>query len=556
MKKTVAYNMLRKIKEEQVSHIFLVPGKNIVPFLMAIDVFQEDMLGVICASELGAGFMADGYSRATHKFGTVITISGPGFNNIFGAIANAYYDGSKLLIICGTPDSRLNGKNAFQDASLYKFDCSILAAGLCSYSCNLNSLGAINQISNVFFYLKNYNLPAFIQVPVNVQMHDLEIDFDSKKIDQNFLNQSVLHRLEEIILENENFIFVTGSRSMVASSVIRSFCEKYHIPVASTLCSKGVISEYKDYYLGLFGFAMSPRTHELLTGEKIKYIIMLGLDFNERNTNQWQALSNKHIINLDSIISENSRDYSTSEETYLTNMALLFNDLMNNPRIGKVLSKSIRKRTKLTSELKDNIPYHVNIDHSNEELLYIDQVLLFLNKIFYDNCNIVVDSGSHRLYCAHLWRLCDAESYYTSINNAHMGWAIAASIGIKLGNPQKSCICITGDGCMLMNGTEVQTAGKYNVKVLFIVLNNNAHGAISSKNLHNNNYYIPDHDWASFSSSLGVASKTVRSLIDLKHACHVFNRSDKPLVLDVKCTYDEKVHLAITPTAYREAMYL
>lgn len=65
---------------------------------------------------------------------------------------------------------------------------------------------------------------------------------------------------------------------------------------------------------------------------------------------------------------------------------------------------------------------------------------------------------------------------------------------------------------------------------------------MSLQTLNPNNYHIPDHDWALFSSSLGVDSKTIRNLVDLESACEIFNRSDKPLVLDIKCTYDEKVH--------------
>lgn len=543
MKQTLAHTIIRRICDENISHIFLVPGKNIVPFLMAIDDFTPVMSGIICASELGAGFMADGYARATQKFGVVITISGPGFNNIYGALVNASYDQSKLLIICGAPSSILTGKNIFQDTSIYKFDCSVIAANLCSYSCNLTHLDFQHQLKNTFFYLENYNQPAFLQIPVNIQAQEGQFEIDSKKVNQKILNQHALNRLEHIFATNAGFMIVTGNRAMEAASSIRAFCERYHIPVASTLCSKGIISEKAEYYLGIFGFGMSPRVYKLINSDDLQYIITLGLDFSERNTTKWNVFKKKHTIHLDNIISENSRDHSGSLEIYLTDISLLFEKLLNKSAMATSLSNSINIRKEFILKIKQAMPYHIDICHINKNPLYIDQVLKSINAEFYTNANVVVDSGTHRLYCAHIWQMHDHESYFTSINNGHMGWAIAASIGIKIANPHKDCLCITGDGCMLMNGTEIQTAAKYNIKVLFVVLNNNAHGAMVSSKLSKNSYLIPDHDWSLFANAFGIKSMTVRNLIDLEIGFQNFRNSTSSLLLDIKCAYDETIRL-------------
>lgn len=540
---TLAYKILAKIKDEAVSHIFVVPGKNIIPFLSAIDQLDEYVCGVVCATELGAGFMADGYSRVTRNFGTVITISGPGFSNLYGALVNAYYDNSKLLILCGTPKTEFSGKNSFQDASLYKLDCSVVAADLCSYSCNLNTCSVQNQLRNSFFNLKNYNLPVFVQISVDIQVESTDIHIDAKVVDKRFLNYSALSFIENLILSKKAFLFVTGRSAVKYSAAIKKFCEKHYIPAASTLCSKGVIPENKDYYLGIFGFGMSPRTFAILNNADFEYIIAIGLDLTERNTSRWTAYRGKNIIHLDQIVSENSRDYEGVANAYLTDVTLLLEALENNSAVITKLNETVSARKKLLSDIIKCVPYTIPIEHSCDKTLYVDQVLKFLNTAFYQNTNVVVDSGLHRLYCAHLWRTYDSNAYFTSINNAHMGWAIAACIGIKLGDSKKDCICITGDGCMLMNGTEIQTAAKYNIRVFFIVLNNNAHGAMSCENLNKNNFVIPDHDWVSFGRSLGVESLCVNNIPELQAACNIYMASEGPVLINVKCGYDENIFL-------------
>ena len=68
---------------------------------------------------------------------------------------------------------------------------------------------------------------------------------------------------------------------------------------------------------------------------------------------------------------------------------------------------------------------------------------------------------------------------------------------------------ITGDGCMQMHGIEVQTAARYGLPIIYVVLNN---GALGNVWLRAHQYgalpaeltSIPDHDWAGFARSLGA----------------------------------------------------
>ena len=101
-----------------------------------------------------------------------------------------------------------------------------------------------------------------------------------------------------------------------------------------------------------------------------------------------------------------------------------------------------------------------------------------------------------------------------------MGWAIPAAVGVQCARPDRRVAVITGDGCMQMHGIEVQTAARYGLPIIYLVLNNGAlgnvwlrarqYGALPSELTS-----IPDHDWAGFARSLGAQGFTVRDPAEL-----------------------------------------
>jgi len=156
-----------------------------------------------------------------------------------------------------------------------------------------------------------------------------------------------------------------------------------------------------------------------------------------------------------------------------------------------------------------------------------------------------VDSGAHRAFAGHYWQCFTQvpKRYFTATTMAPMGWAIAAAVGIKLARPDLPCVVLTGDGCMLMHGLEIQTAVRYGLKVVYVVINNSAHGNVylrlkemgpSAAALAE----LPQHDWAQFARALGAEGERVVQPGDLKAAFARAFSSSKPYVVDVICDRD------------------
>jgi acetolactate synthase-1/2/3 large subunit len=95
-----------------------------------------------------------------------------------------------------------------------------------------------------------------------------------------------------------------------------------------------------------------------------------------------------------------------------------------------------------------------------------------------------------------------------------MGLAIAAASGVQCAQPERRVAVITGDECMRINGMEVSTTARYQLPIMFVVINNAALGNVWLRAhklgpLPNELTRLPDHDWATirYSSRIGLPSK-------------------------------------------------
>ena len=90
-----------------VDTIFGIPGVHNVEMYRALP--RSNIRHVLTRHEQGAGFMADGYARATGKPGVCFTITGPGLLNILTAMGQAWSDSSPIFVISSSLDMRRAG---------------------------------------------------------------------------------------------------------------------------------------------------------------------------------------------------------------------------------------------------------------------------------------------------------------------------------------------------------------------------------------------------------------------------------------------------------------
>lgn len=544
--------ILDALAKERIDHIFMVPGGLIDPFLPAIG-RQNTLTPIVAAQEGGAAYMADGYARASKKMGVALCIGGPGLTNAITAIATARTDGSPILIISGEVETAYEGIGMFQDASSQTLNDVNILKTITKYSSSIDNPKNLHHLFHhaMIHMLADPKGPVHLSLPKDCQ--NAIIDAVYHPINEDLLhagtlalkaaNNSLSHFTQGLNGKPAIRIAIlagSGVCNKRGAKTLLRFSEHYCIPVATTLRAKGVFPENHANSLGVFGYSGTHHSKIALLDDPPDLLIVLGSGLNERDTMHWALkLNPKHTINV------NLSAFAMA--THLTGSSIIgdagtYLDWLEIQ--GETISKALlstqeqRKQWVTSITLKPRLQDSQNcVSHAIP--IHPARIISELRKSVPAECILVIDSGAHRAFAGHYWTSYQPFTYISATNLGPMGWAIPAAIGVKCAQPNKPVAVITGDGCMHMEGIEIATAVRYQLSIIYVVINNAAFGNVWLR-LHNQGAVpdkltsLPDIDWAAFAKALGAHGITVSDPKDLSDAFAMAQKNKGPTVIDVK----------------------
>ncbi len=548
--------ILNALADEGLGHLFMVPGGLVDPFLPAL-ARQTRLKPVVAAHEGGAVYMADGYARASGSFGAALGIGGPGSGNMVTAVAAAKTDASPVLVMTGEVPVDLEGLGAFQDASQATLDDTAVMTPLTRMSKTVASSRNLNH----WFRRALTTMWAQPSGPVHLSlMHDTltgECDAAYVKVGGFFAGSQPLSRgaavaALDMLAGRKNgktriaFLAGAGVEHDGAALRLRDIAERWSIPVATTLRAKGVFPEDHELSLGVFGYAGTRHATAAILGGDLDCLIVLGSGFNERDTMHWTVgertkASMIHVnIDMDELTAHGTSGHVVPGGCHA------FLDLMAERAdiLAPALQDGQADRRAWLAKIKAG-PRLYDVENCSRPTAPIHPAtaIAALRKIFPRDGIALVDSGAHRAFAGHYWSSYEPRTYISATNLGPMGWAIPAAIGVQCARPDRRVAVITGDGCMQMHGIDVQTAARYKLPIIYLVINNSAlgnvwlrarkYGALPSELTS-----IPDHDWAGFARSLGAQGFTVRDPAELESTYQKALAAGTTALIDVKADKD------------------
>lgn len=579
--------ILSALEDETVGQIFLVPGGTIDPIMQAFGEVTYNVEPIVAAHEAGAGFMADGFARASGSFGVCACIGGPGAANLMGPLASAYADKSQVLALVGQISTDVTGKGAFQDGSPAGLDDLAYLRAVTNWSQEVPSSALLPARLNaaVREMLGTPAGPSCLTLPMQVLVEPVaeryrHIDRVTKNppcyIDTRQARNAGFNmtRAEKVVIYAGSGVSrlyrpARGLPSYRGADLLLEVAEKFEIPVATTLRAKGVFPEDHRLSLGVFGYAGTRHAHETLLNDDIDMIIAIGTSLNQRNTMKWSdRLKRAKIVHVD--VSGRAIDRNYPSDIKVCADAAEFLDFLNTwqgterqpfPQMMKNNAK-IRREWIQTLKTKPRW-YDIDVEGNDcdQEPIHPGHAVRVLDQVAPANTVALVDSGAHRAFMAHYWTATKPNSYLTATSLAPMGWAIPAAIGAKFARPDRPHVVVTGDGCMLMHGIELQTAARYRVPLVLVVINNSALGNVYLRTIKKDAPMgeasqavasLETHDWSAFAKSLGASGTVVHKPRDLLKAFEqAFEHNDGPFIVDVRC--DPTIKTPIGPWAPAQA---
>ena len=166
---------------------------------------------------------------------------------------------------------------------------------------------------------------------------------------------------------------------------------------------------------------------------------------------------------------------------------------------------------------------------------------------------ITTEVGQHQMWAAQFYKYDKPRKLLTSGGLGTMGYGLGASLGAKVGNPDKIVVNIAGDGCFRMNLNELATASRYNIPVIEVIINNSVLGMVRQwQDLFYEERYsyttLQDKvDFVKVSEGLGVDAKKITDIDEFKDAFKEALTLGKPMVLDCHIDLDDKVWPMVNP---------
>ena len=324
------------------------------------------------------------------------------------------------------------------------------------------------------------------------------------------------------------------ARANGADALVR-VSEQWSIPVATTLQAKDVFPEDHPLSLGVFGYAGTCHATQALQIKGLELLIVLGSGLNDRDSMHWTLLRQQDL----ELINVNADPREIGIHGALGCSAIAGHSLISwwrsRTRFHERFAAGRTEREDWLAKIRAE-PQLMRPEDCDSDAIPIHpaRAVAALRRALPRDGIVLIDSGAHRAFAGHYWECYRPGTYISATNLGPMGWAIPAAIGVQCARPQARVAVITGDGCMQMHGVEVQTAARYRLPIVYVVINNAALcnvwlraqqlGPVPDELTR-----VPDHDWAGFARALGARGETVNDPAELDSAVRAGARLQRDL---------------------------
>jgi acetolactate synthase-1/2/3 large subunit len=466
---TGAQIAVRLLERQGVRTLAGIPGGAILPIYDALS--KSSLIHhVLARHEQGGGFMAQGMARATGMPAVCMASSGPGATNLLTAIADAKLDSIPLVAITGQVPRPMIGTDAFQEVDTYG-----LSIPITKHNFLVSSAEDLLKIIPRAFRIAASGRPGpvLVDIPKDVQNQLVEVDEWPEPGCADSVPppaEQLIARAAAMINEATRPILYLGGGVVHsgASEAAVTLAEKASLPTVMTLMALGAMPVDHPLSLGMLGMHGARCTNLAL--DECDLLIAVGARFDDRATGKVAGFCPQaKIIHIDIDPSELDK-IKTAHVGIAGDVRTALQMLL--PAIAATARADWRARV---NHLKAAQPLRMpGVDDPRTPYGLIRAVANCLD----DEATITTDVGQHQMWVAQAYPLRRPRQWLTSGGLGTMGFGMPAAIGAALAEPQRTVVCFTGDGSILMNIQELVTAAEEDVNVKIVLMNNSSLGLV------------------------------------------------------------------------------
>jgi len=543
---------IKCLERHGVKVVFAYPGGASIEFHQAL--CESHIKVILPRHEQGGSFAAAAMSRATGVTGVCMATSGPGATNLITGIADAYMDSIPLIVLTGQVPSHLIGKTAFQETDMIG-----LTRPIVKHSYLVLKVEDIPTVIKEAFYIAETGRPGpvVIDIPKDVQQQlvdDISYPSNVKILGYDpapLASFDELSRLKDAIAVSAKPCIYAGGGIITsdASYELKKFAESYNIPVTTTLMGIGGFPE--THPLSLKWLGMHGTVYANNAANECDLLLCFGARFDDRVTGPLKTFAaSAKIVHVDidrSEINKNKRAHIG----IVSDIKYVLEKLNSHP-----IYKEYKEWHEQISKWKRDFPLSYT---DNDEKLRPQEVIKTLYDLTNGNAVIVPGVGQHQMWSAQFYKYKFPRQLLTSGGCGAMGFCLPSAIGAKVALPNKTVVCISGDGSIQMNIQELGTIHSYDLDVKIIILNNQHLGMVAQWEdrfygsrrgdtvLGSDKTERPFPDFVTIAKGYFIPGKEVYKKEELGDAIKEMLETPGPFLLDVHVEYQEHVLPMIPP---------
>ena len=515
-----------------VRRVFSVPGES---FLAALDgLYDSGIPNIICRQEGGAAMMAEAYGKMTGQPGVCFVTRGPGATNASAGIHIAMQDSTPMVLFVGQIDNRHTDRETFQEV-----DYKVVFGGLAKWVAQVDDTDRLAEYIGRAFAVATSGRPGpvVLALPENMLSAAADApDLRATKRLQPVLGADTVQAIMHALAQSERPLIVAGGPhwSAQAQADLQAFAERQQVPVALGFRRQDYMENHHANYAGDLNVGINPRLAARV--READFLLLLGTRFGDIETQGYTLVDpanpQKVIIHIHADADEIGRVYAPDIGITATAPAVL-RQLANASPAGDWSTWTSAARADYDAWLTPQ---------ESPGALKQEDVIKWLSGNLPNDAILTNGAGN---YAAWLHRYFVYKQYGTQLapTSGSMGYGFPAAISASLEHPDRTVVCLAGDGCFQMTCNEMSTAVQHGAKPIVIVMNNGRYGTIR---MHQEKTYpgrvsgtaLVNPDFAAFARAYGGFGEVVKASADFPDA---FARAQAAgTVAVIECQVDEE----------------
>ncbi|MCC7022623.1 MAG: 5-guanidino-2-oxopentanoate decarboxylase [Thermomicrobiales bacterium] len=454
--------VVRSLERHGVRHVFGIPGDHTIPIYAALG--KSRIAHCATRHEQGAGFMADGYARASGNPGVAIVIGGPGLTNIATALAEATADGAPVLVI--SADTPLADRRMGRDHNHELRDQQAAAAALCRWSARIDSVAQIpGEIARAFAAFQDEQRGSVhIGVPVDLLSAASLVDLGaSPGSPPPGPATEGIERAANLLRDAERPLVLLGGGARFASGSAVSLAEALDAPVMTSWSGMDAFPGEHPLWVG-GGFHLAA-AREALTGADV--VLAVGTQFGRSDFWSVPAAIPGQVIRVDLDPGQIDTNIGSTVGIVGDAKTVIESVIAVLPRRARTdgVARAAWMRAAIDAEAdRAGAAYR--------------PWLAAMRRGLPDDAVIAADSTLATYLGFRYLRIPSGGAFLYPNAYGTLGYALPAAIGARVAQPNRPAAVLIGDGGFLFTCPELLTGVEQGLGLPVVVWNDRGYGCI------------------------------------------------------------------------------